>query len=135
MCIPPDPLGLSEYDGMIRSELYAVIADLKHQLEEYAAEEYDMRSAGFENAQDLFTSYLGIKQKLEEAKYEISNKNERIEFLEQMRDAAIHDNNLRNNSIEMWKQQSDNHLLHLCEMVTENESLKQQLAAIKDKND
>lgn len=24
-------------------------------------------------------------------------------------------------AIEMWKQQSDNHLLHLCEMVTENE--------------
>ena len=57
------------------------ITRLREHLRMYEAECSGLRAAGFENAQDLFTSYEGVRQQLEAAKAERDNAGEAIEFL------------------------------------------------------
>lgn len=45
---------------------------MQRELELYRAENSGLREAGFENGQDLLTSYFGVKAKLDAAKAEIA---------------------------------------------------------------
>jgi ubiquinone biosynthesis protein Coq4 len=53
--------------------LEADLKQLREHLRMYEVECSGLRAAGFENAQDLFTSYEGVRQKLEAAKAEIEH--------------------------------------------------------------
>lgn len=62
-------------------QVIAARKPLEEQLELYAAENSSLRAAGFENAQDLFTSYQGLEKQLAAVQLQIQQYREALSGL------------------------------------------------------
>lgn len=81
--------GADEKDAQVSENMFAALSvpvpafaqqlPLEEQLELYAAENSALREAGFENAQDLFTSYQGLEKQLAAAQAREQQLRELIE--------------------------------------------------------